>query len=126
MNTTRPSRGRATERGEGYLRLFVFLALLVIVAYIAFVNIPIYFQVQNFKHELAELVRGTGTINMPVERVQLQVNRLCDSYGIPPSDIKLEKQGKTLKATLDMTRPIDLIVTSYDWKISEVYTQTAY
>ena len=127
MNTTRPSCGRASERGEGYLRLVVFLAVIVIAAYLAFVNIPIYFQVQNLKHELAELVRGLGTnANVPLDRIQQQVNRLCDNYGVSPGDIKLEKQGKTLKATLTTDRQIDLIVTSYDWKISEVYVQTAY
>ena len=126
MNTQRPFRGRASERGEGYIRLVLFLAVLITIAYLAFVNVPIYFQVQNLKHELAELVRGTGTINMPIERVQTQVNKLANDYGIPPGDIKLDKQGKTLKATLTTDRQIDLIVTSYDWHISEVYTQTSY
>ena len=126
MNTTRPFHGRASERGEGYIRLVIFLIVLVIAAYIAFQNIPTYFQIQNFKHELAEIVRGTGTINMPIERVQPQVNKLADNYGIPQSDIKLEKNGKTLKATLTTRKELNFIVTTYDWQISEVYVQTSY
>jgi hypothetical protein len=126
MNTTRPLRGRASERGEGYIRLVLFLAVLAIAAYIAFQNVPTYFAMQNLKHELAELVRGNGTINMPIERVQPQVNKLAQNYGIAPSDIKLEKQGKVLRATLTTDKEIDLIVTTYDWKISETYTQSSY
>jgi len=126
MNITRPHRGRAFERGEGYLRLVIFLAVLAIVAYIAFQNVPMYLQMQNLKHDLAELIRGTGTMNMPVERIQPQVTKLADQYGIPPEDIKLQKQGKVLTATFNTTKTANLIVTTYEWKISEVYSQTGY
>ena len=126
MNSSRPSRARASERGEGYARLIIFLVVLLAVAYMGFQNLPTYFAVQSFKHELAELIRGLGTLNQPVERVQPQVNKLATSYGIAPADVKLEKSGKVLKATLNTNKKIDLIVTTYDWQISEEYIQSAY
>jgi hypothetical protein len=126
MNTTRLRRARASERGEGYLRLVVFLAVLIILAYLAFQNVPTYFEVQNLEHDLAELVRGTGVINLPVERIQPQVKKIADQYNVPMTDIKLEKSGKTTKLTLNTTRQIDLIVTTYDWQISKTYTQISY
>src|SRR5262249_4165494 len=127
MNTSRPFHGRASERGEGYVRLVIFLVVLVIVAYIGFQNIPTYFTVQNLKHDLAEVIRGLGTNpNTPIEQVQKAVNRVAAQYGTDPGDIKLEKSGKVLTATLNTTKHVDLIVTTYDWQINEVFSQTGY
>lgn len=127
MTTNHIRRARTSERGEGMLKLVITLGILVLGGYLAIQNVPTYFSMQNFKHELSELARGSGVQGIPLERVQPQVTKLAQSYEVPPSDVKVEPFGnRGIKITLNTHRTINLIVTEYDWHISEVYQQQAY
>lgn len=123
MTTTRLQRGRSSERGEGMLRLVVFLGLLGIGGYLAIENVPTYFAIQNLKHDLGELARGTGVQGMPIDRVAPQATKIARQYDIPPNDVKVEQDGKGIRITLNTTKQLNFIVTSYDWHVSEVYKQ---
>lgn len=123
----RPSRGRASERGEGMLRLVFFLALLAIAAYLAVQNVPTYFEVQSAKHDLAELCRGSGVVKMKVERVQPQAVRIMNQHALPPSDVKVEQMANGgIQITLNTSKKLNFLVTDYDWHVSEVYSQSPY
>src|SRR3954447_22851907 len=89
MNTTRTDRRRGSERGEGTLRLVVFLGLLGYAGFLAIQNLPVYFAVQNCKHDLAELARGTGVIKMPVERVTPQAVQILKDHEVDPNAVKV-------------------------------------
>ncbi len=109
------------------LKLVLVLGTLAIAAYLAAQNVPTYFSMQNFKHDLSEIARGSGVQGIPFERVQPQVTKLAMSYEVPPNDVKVEPFGnKGIKITLNTHKSINLIVTEYDWHISEVYQQQAY
>jgi len=127
MATTRANEKRHSERGEGMLRLVVFLALLGIAGYLGISNIPTYWNIRNAEHELADLARGTGVQKMPADRVRPQAIRIANAYEIPPTDVKVENMPNGgIQINLNTRRVINLIVTDYDWKISEVYTQSPY
>jgi hypothetical protein len=127
MNTRRSRRELEFQRGEGYIKLALFLIILGIVGYLAIQNVPTYFAVQNMKHDLAELARGTGVIRTPAEKVAPQASRIAQTYETSPNDVKVENlPSGGIKITLNTNRKIDFIVTNYDWHIAEVYQQSSY
>src|SRR5262245_55049690 len=96
--TGRPSiRGRAFERGEGNLRLIIFLIFIAVIGYIGVKNVPTYFAMQNVKHDIAEMTRGEGVLNQPIEKIQRQSAAIAQeysAYGITTNDIDIRKDGK--------------------------------
>lgn len=127
MLATRLQKNHSSETGEGNLRLVFFLALLVIGGYLAIKDLPVYFNIQNCKHDLAELARGAGVVKMPAPRVQAQALRIANDYQIDPKDIKVEQlPNGGIKISLDTVRKLDVIVTDYDWQVSAVFTQSPF
>ncbi|HQR40095.1 MAG TPA: hypothetical protein PLF26_17050 [Blastocatellia bacterium] len=129
MTSTPSVRGRAAERGEGNLRLIVFLLLVALIGYLGIKNVPTYFAMQSLKQDLAEMTRGDGTANQPVEKIRRKADSIIAEYGqwgVKSQDVQIQKDGKLTTVTFQCTQPIDCIVTTYDWQISEVYKQQAY
>ncbi len=121
-------RKRCTDqRGEGTLRLVFALGLLVVVGYLGIQDIPVYFSIQNCKHDLSELARGSGVVKMPAVRVAGQARKIANDYAMNPDDIKVEQMSNGgIKITLDTNVKLNLIVTDYDWHVSEVYQQSPF
>lgn len=124
MDTTRMRR-RRSERGEGGGKFIVYLLFLAIGGYLAIQNVPTYFKMQNLKHDLAELARGAGAVNMSVEKVRKRADEIAQSYDVSPSDVKVDKNGRNLKISLSTTRTLNFIVTDYEWKIRQETTESA-
>jgi hypothetical protein len=129
MTSTPSVRGRAAERGEGNLRLIVFLLIIALVGYLGIKNVPTYFAMQNLKQDLAEMTRGDGVANQPVDKIRRKADSIVAEYGqwgVKSQDVDIQKDGKLTTVTFTCSQPIDLLVTTYDWKIAEVYKQQSY
>ena len=118
-------RRRAYERGEGNLKFIVYLLFLALLAWLAIKNVPTYFQVQNLKHDMAELARGAGAQNVPLEKVQKQAVSVAQQYDVPSTDVSVTKDGPNLKIMVKTVRTLDFVVTKYEWKIAEQFSGTA-
>lgn len=119
----RTVRGGKAERGEGNARFIVYLAFLGILGYLGIRNVPVFFNVQSLKSDTAELARTTGSQGIPAERVRLRADDLARKYEIPVTDIKVQQDGKGIIITLNTVKKIDLIVTDYEWAISQTSKQ---
>lgn len=126
MKTVQTSRGRQSERGEGNAKFVLYLGFIVLIGWLLIKNVPMYFEVQNFKTDVAELCRGAGTQGYSADRVKKQANQIADKYGMDPSTITVSRQGDVLTVRLNVTKKINLLVTDYDWVINEEYTQTKF
>lgn len=117
---------RSFERGEGTAKFVVYLLILAIGGYLAVQNVPIYFAMQNLKHELAEKARGAGTMSVPVDKVKKDVEAITSQYGVDPDDVTVTKRGKSLTIKLDTRKQLNFIVTDYEWHVKQETTGTAY
>lgn len=126
MRTRRPFRGRHSERGEGNLKFIMYLLVLGIAGYLGIVNIPRFFNMQSLKSDAADLARTTGVQGIPVERVRPRADELARKYDIPLADIKVQQEGRGIALSLNTVQKIDLIVTEYDWVISQTTKQQPY
>jgi hypothetical protein len=114
-------RRYAYERGEGNGKFILYLAFIAVLAWLAIQNLPIYFKIQNLRHDLAELARGAGAQGVPVDKVQKEAVRIAGENDVPTKDVSVTKDGPNLKITLNTVRTLNLIVTQYEWKINEQF-----
>ena len=114
-------RRHASERGEGNAKFIIYLLFLALLAWLAIKNVPTYFQIQNLRHDMAELARGAGAQNVELFKVQKQAIAVAQQYDVPSKDVAVTKDGPNLHITVNTVRMIDFIVTKYEWKIAEQY-----
>lgn len=125
MTNPRSTRGRANERGEGNVRLIIVLLIMALAGYLGVSNAGTYFNVQNLKHDLAELARGAAAQRVPVDRVKRQADEIARKYDTRAEEVKVTNNGYNIKITVDSVKQIDLLVTTYDWHVQETLSGTA-
>ena len=119
MDNTRKHRDQLrSERGEGNLRFILTMIVLAYVAYLAVVNIPTWVQVQNLEHDMDEVARTTALEGVPVEKIKQRLTPLSTNYDVPQSAFNIKKDGPAVEITMNATKQINLLFTTYDWKIN--------
>jgi hypothetical protein len=114
---------RNAERGEGNFKLFLALAMLIYLAYIAIQNVPIYLSVENTKHDLDEITRSAAAEGLNVPRIQARVDDLIiKKYDVKPSEIKISRDNLSVTISYDTVRQLNFVFYKYDWPIH--YTKT--
>lgn len=119
MSTGRSVRSRHSQRGEGNLKFVLYLGVLAIAGYLGIVNVPKFFNMQSLKSDTADLARTMGVQGIPAERVRARADELARKYDIPLADLKVTQEGRGISIALNTVQKIDLIVTEYDWAISQ-------
>ena len=119
MTNPRSTRGRVRERGEGNARLIIVLLIIALAGYLGVQNAGTYLNVQNLKHDLAELARGGAAQRVPVDRIRRQAEAIAQKYDTRSEEVKVTNNGYNIKITVDSVKKIDLLVTTYDWHVQE-------
>jgi hypothetical protein len=125
MTNPRSTRGRVRERGEGNARLIIVLLIIALAGYLGVQNAGTYLNVQNLKHDLAELARGGAAQRVPVDRIRRQAEAIAQKYDTRAEEVKVTNNGYNIKITVDSVKKIDLLVTTYDWHVQEELSGTA-
>lgn len=114
------------ERGEGKIKAIIWTAILVFIAYTLFKIAPPLMD----KFQLEDTIRTEarfGAVNRKSvedirETVWKKVRELeIEKYSVPPvraEDIKVEYSGRAVNIGLRYTVPIDLMVYSFDMKLT--------
>jgi hypothetical protein len=113
------TRGRVRERGEGNAKLILVLLIMALAGYLGVQNAGTYLNVQNLKHDLAELARGGAAQRVPVDRVRQRAEAIAVKYDTRTDEVKVTNNGYNIKITDDSVKKIDLLVTTYDWHVQE-------
>ena len=125
MTIPKSTRSRASERGEGNAKLVIVLLIMAIAGYLGVANAGTYLNVQNLKHDLAELARGAAAQRVPVDRVKNQAAAIAQKYDTRPDEIVVTNNGFNIKIELNSVKKIDLLVTTYDWHVQETLSGSA-
>lgn len=113
---------RAGERGaisiKTALALFIATALIFVVIKI----VPVYVEQRDVIYRVDELARIAAVRNYKEEQVNEGIERLRSEFDLPEKSISLVPGQKPLKITIVYTRPVNLLVTTYDWKVQHTAT----
>jgi hypothetical protein len=107
-----------SERGAVSVKtLLTFLSLGLLV--FATVKIfPVYMEQRQVVYEVDEIANKAAVRNLKEEEVKKAIETLRVKYDLPEGSIKLESLGDN-KASISLgySKAIDLLVTTYNWKV---------
>jgi hypothetical protein len=120
MNRPSMLSRRDTERGDGRLKVALWIIVLAYLVYIAFINVPIYLDTVNLQHDVAEVARSAGAEGISLERTNARVSDLIlRKYNVKSNELKVTKDGPTTTITLNTTREFNFLFYKYVWVINQ-------
>ena len=116
MKTT--DQPHAGERGAVTIKTLLTFAFVGALLFSVFKVVPVYTEQRQVIFDVDELANKSAVRNLKEEEVKKAMASLRDKYSLPENSLKLDSYS-TNKAqlTLSYSRPIDFIVTTYNWKV---------
>ena len=109
---------RAGERGAVTIKTLLSIFLVLAVAFVIIKFTPVYVEQRQLTFKVDELANKISVRMPKQEDIDKSIERLCQEYELPAGSIALTSfQQNSAKITLGYTRNIDLIFTTYEWKV---------
>jgi hypothetical protein len=119
MRTVTSTHSHSTERGAVTIKTVIALVLIGIVAFLAIKVAPVYIEQQRVVHDVNELARIAAVRGWKVDRINQDIKRISDAYSLPDDGINFVASGdKGVHIAVSYQRNIDLLVTTYEWKVA--------
>lgn len=113
--------GMQTREGErGAVKITtVFLVLLLLAVTFTVIKIaPVYTEERQLTHEVEELARISAVRNLKVDQVEKGIEKLRTTYELPENSITLVSHAQNqVQIDIKYNKVINLLVTTYDWKV---------
>jgi hypothetical protein len=109
---------REGERGAVKIQTILTFVLIGIVAFVIIKIAPIYIEERSIRNEVSELARIASVRNIPRPGVEKAVQEILGNYKLGAGSITvvLREEDKT-RLVVKYNRPIDFLVTQWDWKV---------
>ena len=118
MGNVTDTNARVSERGAVSIKVVLGLLLACLAAFMVIKMAPVYIEQQAVVHDVNELARIAAVRGWPEDRIAKDIKRLSTEYSLPEDGINLLSRGeKGVQIALRYERNIDLLVTSYAWKV---------
>jgi hypothetical protein len=112
------SDGRAGERGAVTIKTIVVVFFLLCVVFVGIKMVPVYVEQRKVIYDVEELARIATVRGYKDERIAPEIAKIRTTYDLPEGSINLlERVGPGVQITVNYTRSVDLLVTTYDWKV---------
>ena len=109
---------RPGERGAVSIKTVLALVIVAVVAFGVIKIAPVYIEQQKVVHDVNELARIAAVRGWPEDRIAKDMKRLSTEYSLPEDGINLLSRGeKGVQIALRYERNVDLLVTSYAWRV---------
>lgn len=119
MNNVRCTDARPGELGAVSFKTILMLVGITVAAFIVIKITPVYVDQRQVTFKVEDLANKSAVRNSKVEDIQKAIDAIRKEYSLPENSINLvsREQGK-VKISINYQRTIDLVVTSYDWKVA--------
>ena len=119
MNNVRCTDARPGELGAVSIKTILMLVAITVAAFIVIKITPVYVDQRQVTFKVEDLANKSAVRNSKVEDIQKAIDAIRKEYSLPENSINLvsREQGK-VQISINYQRTIDLVVTSYDWKVA--------
>jgi hypothetical protein len=109
---------RARERGAVSIKTIVILFVLFCAAFLVLKLVPVYVEQRKVIFDVEELARIATVRSFKDERIVPEITKIRSTYELPEGSINLlERVGPGVQIGVNYTRSVDLLVTTYSWKV---------
>lgn len=118
MSNVTGTDARSRERGAISIKALLGLVLVGVAAFIVIKLAPVYIEQQKVVHDVNELARIAAVRGWKEDRITQDIKRLSVEYDLPDDGINFISRGeKGVQIAVSYQRNIDLLVTTYSWKV---------
>jgi hypothetical protein len=111
------TEGRSRESGAISIKALLALVLVAVVAFVVIKIAPVYIEQQKVVHDVDELARIAALRGWKDDRINQDIKRLNGEYNLPENGINFTRGDKGVQIAVSYQRSIDLLVTTYAWKV---------
>jgi len=118
MNNVTDKETRPGERGAISIKALLLLVILGIVAFLVVKIAPVYIDEHQITFKVEDLANKSAVRNSKEEVIRKAIEALQKEYDLPDNSITLvtREQGRC-QLSLKYQKDIDLLVTTYQWKV---------
>ena len=119
MSNVTCTDARSPELGAISIKAALMLVLVAIVAFLLIKIAPVYVDERQITFKVEDLANKSAVRNTKEVDIQRAIESITKEYDLPENSIKLvsREQGK-VQISLNYQRSIDLVVTTYEWKVA--------
>ena len=118
---------RTTERGSARLKFILVMAVICVVAYMAYMYVPVAYQAYLFKDLMQHNVDVASTQGYAATWVRDQLVKAAPEYGVPPDAvIEPAQRDNRIEVTVRYTKPIEFPGYIYQYNFDETVKSTAF
>jgi len=112
--------GRAGERGAVQIKTIVIVFFLLCTAFLMLKLVPVYIEKRKVIFDVEELARIAAVRNLKEDKITAELGKICSTYELPQGSLNfVRREGQTVHIAVNYTRSVDLLVTTYSWKVEE-------
>ena len=113
---------RAGERGAVSIKVALALFISAALAFVVIKIAPVYVEQRDVIYRVDELARIAAVRGWKEDRINQDIEKLRNEFDLPEKSITLVSDQKIVKINVGYTRPVNLLVTTYDWKVEYIAT----
>jgi hypothetical protein len=114
---------RAGERGAVSIKTIVMIFFLVCGVFLGMRLTPVYIEQRKVIYDVEELARIAAVRNFKDEKITAELGKISGTYELPEGSISfLRRDGQSVLIAINYTRSVDLLVTTYSWKVEHPVT----
>jgi len=118
---------RTAERGSARLKFLVVIAVIGIVAYTAFLYVPVAYDAYMLKDVMQHNVDVAATQGYPASWVKDQLTKAAKEYGVPPNAvIEPTQREQRIEVRVQFVRPIEFPGFTYQYNFDQTVKSTAF
>lgn len=117
MNNTARERSRAGERGAISIRAAVMMVIAGTALFLLLKLGPVYLEQRKVIYDVEEVARIAAVRGWKEDKIAPELNKIRGNYELPEGSINLVNRDQAVHIAVDYTRKIDLLVTTYEWKV---------
>lgn len=117
MSNVTDKQPRASERGAISIKAVLVLILVAVAAFLVLKLAPVYIEQTRVIHDVNELARIAAVRGWKEDRINQDIKRISGEYELPENGISFVSKDKGVQIAISYQRNVDLLVTTYTWKV---------
>jgi len=120
MDKTARERSRAGERGAIHIKTAIMIAVAASVLFLILKLGPVYIEQRKVMYDVEELARIAAVRGWKEDKIAPEINKIRGAYELPEGSINLVSRDQAVHIAVGYIRKIDLLVTTYEWKVEHM------
>lgn len=119
MSNVTGTDARAQERGAISIKVLLALVLLGIAAFLVIKIAPVYVNERQVTFKVDDLANKSAVRNSKEDIIKKAIEAIQKEYDLPENSINIvSREAGRVQISLSYQKDIDLLVTTYQWKVN--------